>query len=140
MKSRTRQTFSMITLLLFALSVIPFSGTYRNDTEDLQSAISTIQRLQQTDQSAESSFQTAFTDTLIALQTAAGFTTLFTADTAKQEADTQQILIPVRLPYLLPSTTTVGPDLSIQNLSPNPYQFVTLYYLSAPDTPPPLFC
>ncbi|SHH77323.1 hypothetical protein [Desulfofustis glycolicus] len=133
----------MITLLLFALSVIPLQLTYQNDTKDLQSAISTIQHLQQTNQSADSSFQTAFTDTITALQTAAGLATLatlFTTDSAPQDADTQQIVIPVRLPCLLPSTITVGSDLSIQKLSPDPYQFVTISYLPIPDTPPPLFC
>ncbi|MCB2216805.1 MAG: hypothetical protein KQH59_12095 [Desulfobulbaceae bacterium] len=143
MKSRTRHSFSLITLLLFALSVIPLQRAYQNDTKDLQSAISTIQHLQQTNQSADSSFQTAFTDTITALQTAAGLATLatiFTTDSAPQDADTQQIVISVRLSYLLPSAITVGSDLSIKKLSPDPYQFVTISYLPTPDTPPPLFC
>jgi len=93
--------------------------------------------LQQTNPPVNSSFQTAFTDTITALRTAAGFTTIFTATNVKQDADSPDIVVSVRLPYLLPSLAIVAPVLSIQNLSPDAYQFVSLSSYPTLETPPP---
>ncbi len=130
---------SVTILVLFVVSLLPWTSIQPAGTGDLRAAILEIQNLQKTAASPASDLRPDFVKTISALRAAAGINTLVTGKTNAADSDSPKITVCVRIPYLLPDSTMIHSIGGEHELAP--FAFYSHYqsHTQAPDTRPPIF-
>lgn len=123
--------------MVFVISLTPLASLNLVGTGGLRNAILQVQQLYTVNENAKVNFSKVFSSTINVLHSAAGLNTVVTKNTKSPGSEQKQIVVSVRLPYLLPMAMPIVPAPFAEILSPIQSG---IYYSSiylAPDHPPP---
>lgn len=139
MKKTTTLAASLTILVLFVISLLPWTFVQPAEKGELRAAIVEIQNLQKSASSAASDLRLDFVNTISALRAAAGINTMVTGKTDAADSASPKITVCVRIPYLLPDSTAIHSIGGGRKLAPSAFYSHYQSITPSPDTRPPLF-
>ena len=128
----------IFTAVVFIFSLIPFqSFNQSGNDQDLRDVILQVQELYTSHEAAGTDFNSVFSSTIKAIQATAGLSIVVARDTTSNDIQKSQIVVSVRLPYLLSQTITLDADRQISTLQPSTHRSFYQSHIIPPDSPPP---
>lgn len=139
MDSKYLKSFSIVTILLFTISLFSMITTEKDGFRDLREVISKVQELEKTPLNSAPDFRVVFSKAISTMRAAAGLYTVFSKKSRSNDAEKLQFIISVRLAYLLSENSVVFGNGFKRALPPSLWQCLYQSHITSPDLPPPIF-
>ncbi len=140
MGNRLTQSISTVTILLFLVSLTPLTISSTVEEQGLRSVISQIQQLQSTPEKLSIDFRIVFSNAITTLRSAAGLNKNIAEEPVSSNAEKSQIIISVRLPYLLPPDLVSHIEGKVSKLPLSTWELLYQSHITCPELPPPIIC